>query len=185
MAPLPSLTALLKGVVGIDIAKDSFVACFGQSSLSQQLHFGKEKTFDNTASGFAALLSWVIKQYVSGCPLWFVVEATGVYYEELAYFLADNQQLLSVLLPNKVKHFARSTELKSKTDQLDARLLCRLGLERALPAWRPPTPALRQLRALARERQVLVRQAAQLKTRAHQYSYQPDSRTLARLAAQQ
>ena len=116
-----------------------------------------------------------------------MVEATGVYYEELAYFLADNQQLLRVLLPNKVKNFARSTELKSKTDQLDARLLCRFGLERVLPAWRPPTPALRQLRALARERQVLTRQGAQLKTRAHAYahSYQPDNRTLARLAAQQ
>ena len=46
-------------------------------------------------------------------------------------------------MPNKVKHFARSTALKSKTDQLDARLLCRLGLQRALSAWQPPTPALR------------------------------------------
>ena len=65
--------------------------------------------------------------------------------------------------------------------------VCRLGLERSLPAWQPPTPALRQLRALARERQVLVQQGAQLKTRAHayQHSYQPDSRTLARLTAQQ
>ena len=66
-----------------------------------------------------------------------------VYETALAYFLADHRQLLSVLLPNKVKHFARSTELKSKTDQLDARLLARLGLERALPAWQLPTPALR------------------------------------------
>ena len=72
------------------------------------------------------------------------MEATGVYYEELAYFLADHQAAVaSALLPNKVKHFARSTELKSKTDQLDARLLARLGLERALPAWQLPTPALR------------------------------------------
>ena len=86
-----------------------------------------------------------------------------------------------------MKHFARSTALKSKTDQLDARLLCRLGPERVLPAWRPPTPALRQRRAPARERQVLTRQGAQFKTRAHAgaHSYQPDSRTLARLSAQQ
>lgn len=69
-----------------------------------------------------------------------MVEATGVYYEELAYFLANKQQLLSVVLPNKVKPFARSTELKSKTDQLDARLLARLGLERSLPAWQPRAP---------------------------------------------
>ena len=187
MPPINPAIVPLKCIVGIDIAKDTFVACFGQSLPSQQLRFGKETTFDNTLSGFAALLSWVSRQQATAAPLWFVVEATGVYYEALAYFLTDKQHLLSVLLPNKVKHFARSTELKSKTDQLDARLLCRLGLERALPAWQPPTPALRQLRALARERQVLTRQGAQLKTRAHayQYSYQPDSRTLARLAAQQ
>lgn len=117
-------------------------------------------TYDNTLSGFAVLLSWVSRQQATAAPLWFVVAARGVYYEELACFLADKQHLLSVLPPNKVTYFARSTERKSKTDQLDARLLCRLGLERALPAWQPPTPALRQLRALARERQVLVRQAA-------------------------
>jgi len=187
MPPVKPTGVPLKYVVGIDIAKSSFVACLGSLDLSQQLSFGKETTFDNTASGFTALLSWVTQQQGAAAPLWFVVEATGVYYEELAYFLADNQQLLSVLLPNKVKHFARSTELKSKTDQLDARLLARLGLERSLPAWQPPTAALRQLRALARERQVLTKQGAQLKARAHayQHSYQPDTRTLARLAAQQ
>ncbi|MGI4735163.1 MAG: hypothetical protein ACRYG7_08295 [Janthinobacterium lividum] len=78
MAPLPSPTAPLKGVVGIDIAKDSFVACFGYSTLDQQLHFGKETTFANTVSGFAALLSWVTKQHTTGSALWFIVEATGV-----------------------------------------------------------------------------------------------------------
>lgn len=89
------------------------------------------------------------KQHASGRLLWFVVEATGVYYEEPACFLADNQLLPSVLLPNMAKHFARSTYLRSKTAQLNTRLLCRLDLERALPAWQPPTPALCQSRYLA------------------------------------
>ena len=187
MPAAPSPTAPLKYVVGIDIAKDTFVACFGRIEASQQLRFGKQATFDNAPVGCAALLAWTVKQQSTTAPLWFVVEATGVYYEELAYFLADNGQSLSVLLPNKAKHFAQSTELKSKTDQLDARLLCRLGLERVLPAWQPPTPALRQLRALARERQVLTCQGAKLKIRlhAHGHSYQPDARTLERLVAQQ
>ena len=100
MVSLSSLPALLKCVVGIDIAKDSFVVCFGKSTLNQQLHFGKETTFPNTAAGFAVLLNWVVKQPSSSSPIWFIVEATGVYYEELAYFLTDNDQLLSVLLPN-------------------------------------------------------------------------------------
>ena len=101
----------LKYVVGIDMAKDSFVACLGYLEVSQQfqqLHFGKEATFANTAAGFADLLQWVAKHQAAASPRWFVVEATGVYYEELAYFLADNHQLLSVLLPNKVKHLRSS-----------------------------------------------------------------------------
>jgi len=177
----------LKYVVGIDIAKDTFVACFGQLDAQQQLRFDKQTTFDNTPAGFTSLLHWTAQLQGAGVPLWFVVEATGVYYEGLAYFLADQQQALSVLLPNKAKHFAQSTELKSKTDQLDARLLCRLGLERQLPAWQPPTPALRRLRALARERQTLIAQVTRLKARLHAYrhSYEPEARTMERLVAQQ
>ncbi len=184
--PIPAAVPL-KYVVGIDIAKDTFVACFGRIEPSQHLRFGKQATFDNTPAGFATLLGWAVKQCHTSAPLWFVVEATGVYYEELAYFLSDKAQPLSVLLPNKAKHFAQSTEQKSKTDHLDARLLCRLGLERVLPAWQPPTPALRQLRSLARERQSLTGHGARLKGKVHayQHSYQPDARTLARLAAQQ
>lgn len=185
MPPVPLVP--LKYVVGVDIAKDTFVACFGRIEVTQQVHFGKQATFPNTLVGFADLLNWTTRQQVSTAPLWFIVEATGVYYEERAYFLADKSQALSVLLPNKAKHFAQSTEQKSKTDQLDARLLCRLGLERVLPAWQPPTTALRQLRALARERQSVTQQGARLKIRRHayQHSYQPDSRTLERLAVQQ
>ena len=44
------------------------------------------------------------------------------------------------------KQFARSLATKSKTDALDAAMLARLGLERALPVWKPFTPALRLLR---------------------------------------
>lgn len=93
-----------------------------------------------------------------------------------------------MLLPNKVKHFTRSTEQKSKTDALDARLLCRLGLERQLPAWRPLTPAMCQLRSLTRERGAALRtQAAQAKNRAHAYahSYEPDPMALQRLQQRQ
>ena len=182
-----SPVAPLKYVVGIDIAKDTFVACFGRIEVRQHLHFGQQASFANTQAGFADLLTWTARQQASSAPLWFVVEATGVYYEELAYYLSDKTQTLSVLLPNKVKHFAQSTEQKSKTDLLDARLLCRLGLERVLPAWQPPTPALRQLRALSRERQRLSEQGARLNIRRHAYehSYQPDARTLERLTVQQ
>ena len=46
-----------KYVVGIDIAKNTFMACFGRIDLQQYVSFGKEITFANTLAGFAALLA--------------------------------------------------------------------------------------------------------------------------------
>ena len=114
MSVTPSPTAPLKYVVGIDIAKDTFVACFGRIDVQQQLRFGKEATFDNTLAGFAALLLWTTKQHITTAPLWFVVEATGVYYEALAYFLADNQQALSVLCPIKSSTSPRAPSKRAR-----------------------------------------------------------------------
>ena len=99
-------------MVGIDIGKDTFVACFGRVDLQQHVSFGKEIAFANTLAGFSALLAWATKQQAVAVPCCLVVEATGVYHQELVYFLADNTQALIVLLPNRVKHFAQSTEQK-------------------------------------------------------------------------
>ena len=63
----PSIVPL-KYVVVIDIAKNSFVACLGYLEVSQQLHFDKEATFDNTASGFSDLLRWVAKYKAADSP---------------------------------------------------------------------------------------------------------------------
>ncbi len=89
-------------------------------------------------------------------PLWFVVDGTVVCYEELVCFLAPRHQSLSVLLPNKAKYFAQSIEMKSKTDLL----YTPSGLgTRPCPLGGYTTPALRRLRALARERQSLTQQS--------------------------
>ena len=57
MPPVKPVSTPLKYVVGIDIAKSSFVACLGRLNLNQQLSFSKEVTFENTLSGFIALLT--------------------------------------------------------------------------------------------------------------------------------
>ncbi|MGI4738436.1 MAG: hypothetical protein ACRYG7_24980 [Janthinobacterium lividum] len=79
------LPSPLKYVVGIDIAKDTLVACFGRLEATQQLRFGKQTAFPYTAAGFVDLLSWTTHQHVTSAPRWFIVEATGMYYEKLAY----------------------------------------------------------------------------------------------------
>lgn len=144
------MQTILRQCVGIDIAKSSFTAC-----LCQQLNIGQTicspvSEFENSRRGFNQLLKWVRKHAVVTPKVVFVMEATGIYYELLAYHLYELSQPVCVVLPNKVKHYAKSLNIKSKTDLIDARLIAQMGAERALEAWTPPEEVFRSLRALTR-----------------------------------
>jgi transposase len=179
--------SVIKQVFGIDISKDSFEIRFGTITDRQEERFLAAASFPNARRGFLRLLAWAKKQLVSNeAAVWFVMEATGVYYEQLAYFLAEHQQQIAVLLPNKIKNFAKSLDNKSKTDGLDARSICQFGLERPLNAWQPPSPQMRSLKALTREYQTVQQMATQVKNQLHAkgHSYKPSQETLRRLRAQ-
>jgi transposase len=139
----------LKQSIGIDIAKDSLVCCIGQLNPDEQYSFSKTKTFNNDLQGFDQLMQWIAPSKCSDVV--FVMEATGVYYESLAYWLDSKGEKLSVLLPNKVKHYAKSLNLKTKTDGVDAQLISRIGLERKLPLWTLPSKIMREIKFLSRE----------------------------------
>lgn len=136
--------------VGIDIAKKSFTACVCKLSPNSGLCFSQVATFDNSARGFNQLLKWSRRQTTPALPVSFVMEATGVYYEPLAYHLHKLKQAVSVVLANKVRHFGKSLNVKSKTDRIDARVIAQLGAERQLSLWQPPAPVFKALRELTR-----------------------------------
>jgi len=178
---------VIKQVVGIDIAKDTFSVRFGTISDRQEERFLASAAFPNEKRGFRKLLEWTRKQIISpDAPLWFVMEATGAYYEHVAYFLNEHDQQLAVLLPNKVKHFAKTLEGKSKTDRLDARSICQFGLERPLHAWQAPSPQMKLLKELSREYNAVQEMATQVKNQLHakDHTYQPSPETTQRLRAQ-
>lgn len=172
----------IRQVIGIDVSKDTFHACMG--SLDEKKHFRilRQGSFANSAKGFKEFTHWWRK--LSDCG--FVMEATGVYYEELAYFLWGNQQTISVLLPNKTRHFAKSLDIKTKTDKVDAAMLCRVGLERNLALWQPPSPLMKEIKSLCREHRYLKQQAVKIKVRLHAYAYshKPLKRSITRLKQQ-
>lgn len=136
--------------IGIDIAKATFTACVGKYFTDGNVTFGAVAEFENSKRGFNQLLKWSRKQCSVKVPTIYVMEATGVYYEPLAYHLHKLKLQVSVLLPNKVKHYAKSLNVKTKNDTVDARLIARLGSERVLANWEPPAPVFRQLRSLTR-----------------------------------
>jgi transposase len=78
------------------------------------------------------------------------MEATGVYYESLAYFLRDEKKTVHVVLPNYAKKYGQSLGVESKTDKIDARTLAQMGLERKLKEWQPFSSNFLTLKQLTR-----------------------------------
>lgn len=152
--------------VGIDVAKETLEVRLGADTSDRQYEFTRPKRFSNTKEGFRKMVQWVqAKKKADRC--WFIMEATGVYYEQLAYFLHQQDLQVCVLVPNRVHHWAKSLPIKSKTDAIDARLLARYGLERRPQRWHPGSQRLRQIKALLRERGQLQQQRTQLINRRH------------------
>lgn len=136
--------------VGIDVSKDSLECSYARYSGTNEQVFSKVRKFKNDLPGFKKLLEWAGKRNDLEYIL-FVMEATGVYYENLAYWLHGNGMHLSVILPNRVNYFAKSHNIKTKTDSVDAKLLSMMGLERKLEPWGVPSDRMREIKALTRE----------------------------------
>ncbi len=146
------MSDLLKYSVGVDVSKDDFHACVTVIDSTQHVSIKGTRKFTNTPAGHEQFASWVTKKHKeTSVPLVVVMEATGVYYELLAWYLHKNEYRLSVVLPTRARRYAESIGLKSKNDSIDARGLGRLGAEQSLELWEPVSENLYVLRMLTRE----------------------------------
>ncbi len=174
---------IIKQAIGIDVSKDTLALSYGTLNINQEQLITKPITVDNNQKGFEELMSFVKKNKVtSEAPLYFVMEATGVYYENLAYFLTEKHQKVIVMLPNKTKNYSKTLDIKSKTDKLDAQMITQFALERKMQLWKLPSPIMKTLKSLTREYHSIKTMAAQVKNQLHakEYSYQPLKQSLKR-----
>jgi transposase len=141
----------MKSAAGIDVSKDDFHVCLKESREDGRVRILGSRSFPNDYNGFNAFLSWTAKNKKAAVGIKFVMEATGSYYEDSAYFLYENHQLVYVVLANKIKHYAKSLNIKTKTDKADAKMIADFGLERNLTVWQPMSKEYKQLRDLCRE----------------------------------
>jgi transposase len=136
---------------GLDIAK-----------LSLQLHLaGRLHDLPNTAAGHRRLRKLLAVQ--PGVHL--VCEATGGYEREVVAALHEAQVAVSVLNPARVRHFARATGQRAKTDHIDAAVLSAYGEALQPKPTAPRTEQEQQLAELIRRRvqvlEILVAQRQQ------------------------
>jgi transposase len=139
----------MKHILGIDVAK-------AKLDVALLLPNGKvrSKVVDNTPAGFVELSAWLAKHGGTDLPV--CLEATGIYWEAVAEYLADAGCTVSVVNPARIKAYGVSRQVRTKTDAVDARLIAEFGASQSPEPWIAPSPAIRELRALVARRETLV-----------------------------
>ena len=154
---------IVKQVAGIDGAQKTLVVCLGRMYNDWSPELYANKIFANTVKGIEALVVWVKKQVDQHIAVRFVMEATGVYHETLAYFLEEKGYEISIVLPNKISNYMRTLDVKTVTDNTASQAITMFGLERKLDIWKRPKEIYRTLRQLTRERDQLVGERTMVK----------------------
>ena len=85
--------SLIKQSVGVDISKDKFDACFSVMFSDQTIKIKSTKKFKQSFKGFEEFVVWIEKWRAQNTPLGVTMEVTGVYHEELAWFLFEKKRL--------------------------------------------------------------------------------------------
>lgn len=158
---------IVKQVVGIDVAQKELVVSLGRmyDDWTPELYAGK--AFTNTQKGFEKLMQWVSKQTDDLVCVRYVMEATGVYHEPLAYFLDEKSQQISIVLPNKMSNYMRTLDVRTITDKTASEAIARFGLERKLDLWKKPKEIYRNMKQLTRERDQIVEERSMVKNHLH------------------
>jgi transposase len=122
---------------------------------------GKHYQFENNFKGFKQFLKCLDGN--SHC----VMEATGYYHQQLAYFLAEKQILVSVENPLAVKRFIQMHLTKIKTDKADAKMICLYAQTIELKQWKGSSEHQRECSQIMRLVNVYFKQTTALKNKIH------------------
>lgn len=148
---------ILKQCLGIDVSKSSLSLTLGYLNHGLGKRFESHLDVSNDLAGYKMIVKWLEKSLDANVDFIIVMEATGVYHQHVAHYLYEHGYGISIMQSGRVKRYAQSLDQRSKTDALDSRMLSMLGLERTPRLWYPPSPALRELKVLSRERSSLLK----------------------------
>lgn len=135
-------------ILGIDVGKHQIHAVLLQDDRSTS------KSVSNSAAGFRQLQSWLRNRKVDRVHA--CLEASGGWSEDLALALHEAGHVVSLVNPMRIKAFAKSEMLRTKTDSIDAALIARFCRTHAPEPWAPPAEEIRALQGLIRRYQSLV-----------------------------
>jgi len=139
--------------LGIDVSKAKLDCCL---LIDPQAPKRKNKSVANSRSGVVELVAWLARHGAPATQVHAVLEGTGVYHEQAALGLYENNVTVSIVNPAQVRSFAQGLAIRTKTDGVDSLVLARYGfLVRPAP-WEPPPPEARMLQALLSRREAIA-----------------------------
>jgi len=122
---------------------------------------GNYYQFKNNASGFKKLVK--LLGSASHC----VMEATGYYHYQLAYYLLESGVKVSVENPLAVKRFIQMKLSKIKTDKSDSKLICAYAKQVELKLWKGNSKHQTECLQMTRLLSVYTKQSTMLKNKLH------------------
>ena len=136
----------MNSVIGIDVSKDKFDCTWLRDFETGKV---KSKVLKNNPRGFQELVDWSIKNTGQSIEsIHFVMEATGIYHEALAYALYKVGAKVSVVNPMQVHNYAKSLGRRTKSDKKDSAIIARFGVTHRPLLWKPESIEIRELKAL-------------------------------------
>jgi transposase len=115
---------------GIDVSQNTLDVAY-QNNLGEIFHI----KVSNNNKGFETILDH------TGISYHFVMEATGVYYVRLAFFLHQQQCAISVVNALSIKRYIQMQLERNKSDKKDAGWICRYAIDQKPALWEMPDPA--------------------------------------------
>ncbi len=159
---------IIKYGIGIDMSKDKFHVCVMTLYNGGVLKVKAQRKFGNNLNGFKILVEWIEKNRKEkhlACQI--LMEVTGVYHEDLLYYLFDKGYSVCLEMGKRVKRYLEMIGHKSKNDKLDGRGMAQMACERKGKLWQPGSPKLLKIRDLLRHRKSLMQSKNQYENRLH------------------
>ena len=122
---------------------------------------GNYYQFKNNTIGFKKFVK--LLDFNSHC----VMEATGYYHYQLAYYLQENGIKVSVENPLAVKRFIQMKLSKIKTDKSDSKLICEYAKQVKLKLWVGNSESQLECLQMTRLLSVYTKQSTMLKNKIH------------------
>lgn len=133
-------------IIGIDVSKDK-IDCLWIRDLDKLKI--KTKVYKNNPRDHKLLIAWAQQNTKEDIEqIHFVMEATSIYHEMLAYNLHKAGAKVSVINPAQIRNYAKSLGTRTKTDKKDSMVIARFGLAHNPRLWEPEPEEIRRLKAL-------------------------------------